>query len=39
LVNKYVDSYEFQNLGGTYNRVLIQFIQNGTYNRVDRPAR
>jgi hypothetical protein len=33
LVNKYVDSYEFQNLGGTYNRVLIQFIQNGTYNK------
>jgi radial spoke head protein 1 len=32
IVNKYVDSYEFENLGGTRGRVLIQFLQNGGYN-------
>lgn len=33
LSNKFVDSYEFLNMGGAQNQVLIQFMQNGSPNR------
>ena len=31
-MNKFVDSYNFMRIGDVRNRVLIKFMQNGTYN-------